>query len=241
MIKRDNAQKRLIVAMDTLELKQCLNMVDTLSPVVDIFKIGIAPFTAFGEEILAALAKRGKKVFLDLKFHDIPNTVRNAASVAASKGVLMMNFHCLGGRKMLEAAVRGAKEGFSGRGEKPLLLGVTVLTSMDESDMKEIGLGGDARDTVLCFALMAKQAGLDGVVASPKEARAIKEKCGRDFVVVTPGIRPAWADTGDQKRIDTPAEAMKNGIDYIVVGRPIIEAENPLEAAQLIIEEMTKG
>ena len=231
------AKERLIVALDVDTFDEASALIDALSPAVDIFKVGIAPFTGFGEKVLAKLAENNKKTFLDLKVHDIPNTVKNAARVAAEKNIFMMNFHCLGGEEMLRAAVDGAHQA-SKIGKTPILLGVTVLTSMGEEELAEVGLTGSVKEKVEGFARMAKRAGLDGVVASAKEARAIKDFLGEDFVVVTPGIRPDWAAKGDQKRILTPRQALEEGADYIVVGRPIIQAEDPMEAARRIIEEM---
>jgi len=230
------ARDRLIVALDIEDKDRALQMIETLSPVVDLFKVGIAPFTDYGHIVLEKLEEKGKKVFLDLKFHDIPNTVRNAAYAAAKKNVFMMNFHCLGGKEMLEKAREGARE----TGGRSLLLGVTVLTSMDREDMETIGLAGTVKDKVMELAGLAKDAGLDGVVASAEETKMIKDKFGKEFVVVTPGIRPEWAASGDQKRIVTPEAAIRGGSDYIVVGRPIIKAEDPLKAAEKIIEEMTE-
>lgn len=233
------AKDRLIVALDVGNFEQAEELINVLSPEVNIFKVGIAPFTGYGDALLKKLQNEGKKVFLDLKFHDIPNTVRNAARLAAMRGVFMMNFHCLGGRQMLEAAKKGAEEGsIDSDNPSPILLGVTVLTSMTEDDMQAIGLKGDVENKVLEFARLAKNAGLDGVVASAKEARLIKEGVGKDFVVVTPGVRPTWAAAGDQKRILTPKQAKSEGADYVVVGRPIIEADDPQEAARNIVEEL---
>ncbi|MFC1644329.1 orotidine-5'-phosphate decarboxylase [Candidatus Omnitrophota bacterium] len=233
------ARERLIVALDVDDVQRALEMIDILSPEVEAFKVGIAPFTDFGHCVLDKLQFAGKRVFLDLKFHDIPNTAAAAARAAAKKGVFMMNFHCLGGRRMLEAGVRGAMEGSSSEGRKPpILLGVTILTSMSEEDMKAIGIAGDLQSKVLELAQVARDAGMDGVVASAKEARAIKEKIGNDFLIVTPGIRPEWAASQDQKRVLTPRQAISEGADYIVVGRPIIQADDPLQAARRIIEEL---
>ncbi|MFC1480002.1 orotidine-5'-phosphate decarboxylase [Candidatus Omnitrophota bacterium] len=233
------AKEKLIVALDVDSPQRALEMIEILSPEVEAFKVGITPFTDFGQCVLDKLQSAGKKVFLDLKFHDIPNTAAGAARAAAKKGVFMMNFHCLGGRRMLEEGVRGAKEGASGAGCKPpILLGVTILTSMSEEDMCAIGITGNIQSKVLELARVARDAGMDGVVASAKEARAIKEKIGKDFLIVTPGIRPEWAASGDQKRVLTPRQAISEGADYIVVGRPIIQAEDPLQAARRIIEEL---
>ncbi len=236
------AKNRLIVALDVDTLDKAVELVETLSPEVEIFKVGIAPFTDYGPQILSTIEKCGKKVFLDLKFHDIPNTVKNAACVAAKKGVFMMNFHCLGGKKMMEAAAKSCDGACAAAGnKKPILLGVTVLTSMGGEDLEETGIAGPVEKRVLALAALAKEAGLDGVVASAKEARAIKKELGKHFIVVTPGVRPSWADEGDQKRILTPRQAIAEGADYIVVGRPIIEADDPLLAAKRIIEEMEFG
>lgn len=227
---------RLIIALDVDSYGKAGELVDILSPVVDIFKVGIAPFTGFGEKIIDKLRKNGKKIFLDLKYHDIPNTVMNAAAAAAKKGVFMMNFHCLGGRKMLEAAVRGAEEAAGGK--RPILLGVTVLTSMDDKDLGALGISGTLKKKVREFAELAKESGLDGVVASAEETADIKKLCGKNFVVVTPGIRPLWSVSGDQKRVVSPGQAITNGSDYIVVGRPVVEAKDPEQAAARIVEEM---
>jgi orotidine-5'-phosphate decarboxylase len=233
-------KERLIVALDVDTLDKALKLVEDLSPVVDVFKVGIAPFTAFGQKLLDKIEALDKKVFLDLKVHDIPNTVRNAAYAAAGKGVFMMNFHCLGGEKMLQAAAEGAEEAALKLNKPgPLLLGVTILTSMSAEDMTSIGIAGSVEDKVLDLAVKAYNSGLNGVVASAKEASSIKGKFGENFIVVTPGIRPEWAAKGDQKRVLTPKEAIMAGADYIVVGRPIIEADSPCDAATKIIEEMT--
>jgi len=230
------AKERLIVALDVDSAERAEELIDMLSPEVDVFKVGIAPFTDFGERILEKIDAAGKKVFLDLKFHDIPNTVRNAAEAAAKKGVFMMNFHCLGGEKMLLAAAEGAEK--AGKRKDTLLIGVTVLTSMGTEDLRPVGIEGDVAERVISLAKLARNAGLDGVVASGQEARGIKEKIGKDFVVVTPGVRPLWAAAGDQKRVLTPAAAIGEGADYIVVGRPIIQAEDPARAARRIMEEI---
>jgi len=225
---------KLIVSLDVDDFSKASQLIDILSPKVNIFKVGIAPYVNFGEKLLDKLRSLNKKIFLDLKFHDIPNTVKNATKAAAEKGVFMLNLHCLGGKKMLQAAV----DGIQGINNPPLLIGVTILTSMETEDMEHIGLGGLLEDKVVTLATLAKKAGLNGVVASAKEAGIIKEKIGQDFVVVTPGIRPSWAEEQDQKRVLTPKEAIAEGADYIVVGRPIIKAKDPLVAASKIIAEM---
>jgi len=237
--KNMNAENRLIVALDIDDRKKCKEMIKILSPEVEIFKVGIAPFTDFGDDILNTISSAGKKVFLDLKFHDIPTTVRKAAFAAAKKGVFMMNFHCFGGAAMMTEAAVGAKEGARAAEKKtPILLGVTVLTSMDKRDLALIGMNTSVKEKVAELAKLAKQAGMDGVVASAEETQMIKEIFGKEFLVVTPGIRPAWAASADQKRVLTPLEAIANGSDYIVVGRPITQAEDPLEAARKVINEI---
>jgi len=230
------AKDKLIVALDVDTFSRAEELVDVLSPEVEIFKVGIAPFTKFGGEILNKLEKAGKKVFLDLKFYDIPNTVAAAAKAVAQKNVFMMNFHCLGGKRMMEAARAAVMEGSCQT--KPILLGVTILTSFSAEDMNSIGLGGNVENKVIELARQAFDSGLDGVVASAKETERIKKEIGKDFIVVTPGVRPVWAETGDQKRVLTPQQAISAGADYIVVGRPIIQANDPLKAAKKIIKEI---
>ncbi len=233
------AKDRLIVALDVDTYEKAEKLVDLLSPVVEVFKIGMVPFTGFGDKLIDKVHSSGKKVFLDLKFHDIPNTVKNVSKIAVSKNVFMMNFHCLGGSKMLNFAVEGVKEIVDEKNmSMPVLLGVTVLTSMSEDDLQEIGLAGPVEKRVEEFVKLAKNSGMHGVVASAQEIKRIKELAGEKFIVVTPGIRPAWAVSGDQKRVKTPNQAIEDGADYIVVGRPIIQAEDPLDAAKKIIEEM---
>ncbi len=233
------AKDRLIVALDVDTFEEAEGLIEKLSSEVDIFKVGIAPFTAFGEKLLNKLREKKKKCFLDLKVHDIPNTVRNAAKRAAEKNIFMINFHCIGGGKMLEAAVEGVAG--SGVKKKPILLGVTVLTSMTEEDLITMGIESKIEEKVIEFAGAARKAGLNGVVASAKEAKKIRERFGKDFVIVTPGIRPEWAEKGDQKRVLTPSEAISEGADYLVVGRPIIQADDPLNAAKRIIKEIKSG
>jgi orotidine-5'-phosphate decarboxylase len=243
--KRDTrmkARERLIVALDVPDYEDASALVDILTPEVDIFKVGIAPFTGYGHKILEKLRMLGKKVFLDLKVHDIPNTVRNAARAAAEQGVYMMNFHCLGGQSMMEAALEGAREGYNGeRSAFPLLLGVTILTSMDKDTMNSLGMNGEVADRVIALARSAKDAGMGGVVASAEEAARIKRECGSDFKIVTPGIRPKWAARGDQKRVLTPEKALAEGADYLVVGRPVIADSDPLEKARMILRSLSEG
>ncbi len=231
------AKDKLIVALDVEEFSRAEELVDELSSEVEIFKVGIAPFTKFGTEILDKLEKAGKKVFLDLKFHDIPNTCAAAAKAASAKNVFMMNFHCLGGKNMMKAASQSVMKTSSEA--RPILLGVTILTSFSAEEMHSIGLGGDVENKVIELARLAYDSGLDGVVASAKEAERIKKEIGEDFIVVTPGVRPVWAEKADQQRVLTPKQAVLAGADYIVVGRPIIQEKDPLMAAKKIIEEIS--
>jgi orotidine-5'-phosphate decarboxylase len=230
-------KEKIIVSLDVENFEKAKKIVNILQQDIEIFKIGIVPFTGFGQQILEFLHEKKKKVFLDLKFHDIPNTVRNAVRAACAKNVFMMNFHCAGGASMLEAAAGAVRD--IGTGNKPLLIGVTVLTSMSPEDIEKIGMRPDVEEQVLRFAKMAGEAGLDGVVASPREARDIKNKMGKDFIVVTPGVRPGWAAQGDQKRVLTPGAAIEAGADYLVVGRPVIQAQDPGAAVKKIIEEIS--
>ena len=225
---------RLIVALDVKTLDEAVQMVKKLSPVVRIFKVGIGLFTLCGPDAVKAVHDSGSKVFLDLKYHDIPNTVAHAVRSAARLGVYMINIHTLGGTEMMMRAAEAVRESVS----KPKLLGVTVLTSMDQASIGEVGIEKKIEEEVVTLARLGKDSGLDGVVASPNETALIRKNLGKDFIIVTPGIRPAGAEKGDQKRIMTPADAVRSGADYIVVGRPVIETKDPLEAVKKIIKEM---
>ncbi|MDP3787494.1 MAG: orotidine-5'-phosphate decarboxylase [Candidatus Omnitrophota bacterium] len=228
------ANERLIVALDVKSLDEAKALADKLIPAVKIFKVGLGLFTLYGPAAVKMVKDKGGKVFLDLKFHDIPNTVTSAVKSASDLGVFILNVHTLGGSEMM----RKAAEAVKGLSERPKILGVTILTSMDQKAINEVGIEKSVEEEVLNLATMARDAGLDGVVASPQETGAIRKKLGKDFIVVTPGVRPEWAAKGDQKRIATPSSAIKSGADYIVVGRPIIEADDPAEAAKKILEEM---
>jgi len=228
------ANEKLIVALDTKSLDEAASLVDKLIPEVKIFKVGLGLFTLYGYAAVEMVKDKGGKVFLDLKFHDIPNTVASAVISASNLGIFMLNVHTLGGSEMMRKAAEAAK----GKAEKPKILGVTVLTSMDQKAINEVGIEKSIEEEVLNLATMARDAGLDGVVASPQETSAIRKKLGKDFIIVTPGVRPEWAARGDQRRVATPSSAIKAGADYIVVGRPIIESGNPVEAARKVIEEM---
>ena len=225
-------RERLIVALDAPKAETARALVDRLKGRVGMFKVGSQLFTAAGPEIVREIVSRGEKVFLDLKFHDIPNTVAGAVASACRLGVSLLDVHGLGGRAMLEAAV-GALPAMGTR-----LLAITILTSHDEETLGEVGLDPSLPAAVRRLALLAAEAGLDGVVASPHEVGLIRQACGQGFVIVTPGIRPAGSATGDQARAATPAAALGAGADYLVVGRPITAAEDPGAAADAIVREM---
>jgi orotidine-5'-phosphate decarboxylase len=242
VIARDKQRRRerLIVALDVSSASQALRMAEKLRGHVGLFKVGSQLFTAEGPAVARQLVALGERVFLDLKFHDIPNTVHAAAREAARMGVTMLDVHASGGCKMMEAALEGSREGSSGR-DRPLVLAVTVLTSLGTHDLAPIGLTGDAEAAAIRLAQLAQVAGLDGVVASPLEIAAIRRTCGPNFLVVTPGIRLATAVADDQARIATPEQAIRAGADYLVVGRPITAVEEPAPAADAIVAEMEKA
>jgi orotidine-5'-phosphate decarboxylase len=227
-----NPRERLIVALDVPEAEAARSLVDRLAGRVGLFKVGSQLFTAAGPDLVHEIVARGEKVFLDLKFHDIPNTVAGAVASACRLGVSLVDVHGLGGKAMLEAAV-GALPAMGTR-----LLAITILTSHDEDTLGEIGVNGKLGESVRRLALLAREAGADGVVASPHEVALVREACGGDFLIVTPGIRPAGAAAGDQARLATPGAALRAGADYLVVGRPITGAEDPASAADAIVREM---
>lgn len=242
---RHRGKAELIVALDTPGLPQALELVERLD-IVTTFKVGNQLFTTVGPEAVRALREREKEVFLDLKFHDIPNTVAGAARAATEMGVMIFNVHCLGGTDMMRAAAESASKAAGEHGvRKPIVLGVTLLTSMDESLFRgELGFGIGLDDAVVALAGRAREAGLDGVVASAREIAIVREACGPDFTLLTPGIRPSPATAGtsdDQRRTATPREAVRSGANYLVVGRPITEAADPREAARRILEDMEVG
>jgi orotidine-5'-phosphate decarboxylase len=234
----------LIVALDFDSLSIAVKFAKQVADLVGMFKIGNQLFTAAGPAAVKEVAALGSGIFLDLKFHDIPNTVAGAVlSAAAMTGVQLVNVHALGGKAMLEAAVQAISAGVPMGADRPRLLAVTILTSMDHKTMKEVGIGGTPKVRVVKLAQLAKRTGVDGVVASVQEARAIRKACGRDFLIVTPGVRPteksAASKEDDQARKATPAEAIRAGADFLVVGRPILAAPDPREAAQAIVDEIT--
>ena len=230
-MKKRTAQ--LIVALDVGTLREAKALIKSLGPSVGIYKVGSQLFTAFGPEVIRVLAKARKKTFLDLKYHDIPNTVYNAVGSAVSLNVVMLTVHISGGKQMLEAAAKAAREQAKKmKVSRPLVVGVTVLTS--EADQ------GNVKDIIIEKARLAKSCGLDGVVASPQEAKMIRNELGEGFIIVTPGIRPSGAAAGDQKRTATPKEAVLSGSDFLVVGRPIVQAADPSQAARAILDEIKK-
>ncbi len=236
------SREKLIVALDFPTLAEALAFVEKMGKTISYYKVGLELFSAAGPEAVSRLKSAGKKVFLDLKFHDIPNTVAGAAAKAVETGADMFNVHALGGNEMMRAAATAAGETAERLGlPRPILLGVTVLTSLGREALeKELGLS--VGESVVAFvaekAMQAKSAGLDGVVASPKEVANVRAACGKGFHIVTPGVRPTWAATGNQKRTATPFEAIAAGADRIVVGRPITRAGDPLEAARKILAEI---
>lgn len=234
---------RLIVALDRDDGEEVDWLSGTLMDSVSWLKIGFQAFSVLGMEAFPLFEQNGYKTFVDLKFHDIPNTVARDVSTMTKHGANMINMHASGGFEMMQAARHSADDAaYKANIPKPILLGVTVLTSMDEIGFQQIfGSARQLTEQVTYLAQQTKKAGLDGVVASPLEIEAIREACGDNFLIVTPGIRPEWAETGDQRRITTPAEAIRRGADYIVVGRPIIEADDPLEAAEMILDEMREA
>jgi orotidine-5'-phosphate decarboxylase len=228
-----------------------LELAQSLAAVVGMFKINIHLFTSVGPLAVEKLRELGPDIFLDLKFHDIPNTVSGAVTSAISlPGVRLLNVHALGGLEMMCAAAIAREESNLPKTQLPKLIGVTILTSMDSSTLREVGIAGPASQRVVKLARLAKQAGLDGVVASPHEVKAIRRSCGKDFLTVVPGVRPELGDalgragkrkSDDQARVATPAEAIRAGADYLVVGRPITGAPDPEAAARTIVDEIASA
>ena len=226
-------KSKIFVALDVETKEKALEIVGDLRGLGACFKIGKQLFTSTGPELVREIVGMGEDVFLDLKYHDIPNTVAKAGVAAAELGVKIFNVHASGGRKMMEA-VRSEMDKIT---NPPLVLAVTILTSLGEEDIREVGFDRTIPEQIAKLAKLAKDSGMDGVVASPLEIELIRETCGKDFKILTPGIRPAFAAVNDQKRIATPAEALRKGADYLVIGRPITAAENRREAFLKILEE----
>ncbi|MDO7786212.1 orotidine-5'-phosphate decarboxylase [Desulforamulus aquiferis] len=241
--KMQLAKDKLIVALDVDTIERAEALVKQLNGTVGMFKVGMQLFYSAGPDIVRRLKEQGVKVFLDLKLHDIPNTVGQAAKALAGLGADIINVHASGGSAMMRAAAEALQEGAGVLNiPAPKLISVTILTSIDQNTFSgEIGLPGDIKDKVRDWALLTKGAGLQGVVCSPREIEIIREACGQEFEIITPGIRPSWSVTGDQKRIMTPAEAIGLGASYLVVGRPITGAADPFDAAGRVLVEMTEG
>lgn len=227
---------KLIVALDFSHEEEALNLVKKLGDSVNFYKVGMQLFYGSGIKVVEELKKQDKRVFLDLKLHDIPNTVAGAIKSLGDLGVDLLTVHTLGGPKMMEAAAE-AKDKLSANQMK--IVAVTVLTSIDERERESLGWQYPISEYVPFLAKLAKKSGMDGIVSSPQEAKMIKEICGNEFAIVTPGIRPAGRDVGDQSRIATPKSALDAGSDYLVVGRPITQASDPQVAAENILKEMS--
>jgi orotidine-5'-phosphate decarboxylase len=225
------SRDRLIVALDRSSRDEILALADALHGVAGALKIGLQAFIANGPDLVREITGRGQKVFLDLKIHDIPNTAQHAVEAAALLGATMTTVHASGGQSMLRACVRS----------DILVLGVTILTSLDDAELRGIGFSGTALESAVRLARLSKECGLRGVVASPDEIEAIRHACGRDLLIGTPGVRPEGSAADDQRRTKTPAAAIAAGADYVVVGRPIIDAPEPRQAALRIIESLGDG
>lgn len=224
----------IVVALDYSSVDAALAMAKLLDPARCRVKVGKELFTSAGPLVIEQLQQLGFEVFLDLKFHDIPNTCAKAVAAAADLGVWMVNVHASGGRRMMEAA----RNELDKRASRPFLIGVTVLTSMDSVDLVELGLSVTPEEHVVRLATLAQSSGLDGVVCSANELAVIRQHCGDDFKTVTPGIRPSWSDNQDQKRVMTPEQAVAAGVDYMVIGRPITQSEDPAASCQRILDSL---
>lgn len=241
-LTREQAKEKIIVALDVPTRAQALALAEKLYDDVGAFKIGMQLYNAEGPSIVHDIQKLGGKVFIDLKLHDIPNTVAEATRVLTGLQAYIMTLHAAGGKKMLAAAAQSALESVPQGGCKPLVVAVTVLTSLSQQEFtEEIGIERPIAEQVVSWAKMAQAAGLDGVVASPQEIAVIRQACGRDFVIITPGIRPLWAAANDQSRIMTPKQAVEAGADYLVIGRPITAQPNQAEAARRIVAEIMEA
>lgn len=229
----------IICALDTPSVEQAISLAREIHPHIGAVKCGLEFFTANGPDGIKAIADTGTPIFLDLKFHDIPNTVAKAVTEAVKLDVFMLTIHTAGGSTMMQAAAEAVAETSEKLGKKrPIIVGVTVLTSMDQDDLHSIGVTNPVNAQVLQLATLAHQSGLDGVVCSPHEISAIKDACGNAFQLVVPGIRPATAASNDQKRIMTPEQAVSLGADYLVIGRPVTQSENPSETAKNIYKSI---
>lgn len=235
-----DTKDRIIIALDTSDYEEAMGIVKRFKEHINIFKVGSELFTSVGPKIIDGINAMGKKVFLDLKYHDIPDTVANSAKVAVELGVFMFNVHTLGGLDMMKKAAQTlVKISLKKNIERPRLLGVTILTSVDQACLRdELGIGQRMTAQVRHLAGLALKAGLDGVVASPLETEIIRSHCGRGFIIATPGIRPSWTPPDDQKRTMTPKEALRKGADYLIIGRAIMSQPDPISAMKRIIKEL---
>lgn len=235
---KEKLKERLIIALDFNSMEEAKKLIDELEDEAVFYKVGLELFLYTKGEIIEYLAGKNKKVFLDLKFHDIPNTSAMASLFAAKQNIFMFNIHTSGGKKMMEKSAEEIKK----LNKNNLIIGVTVLTSLSENDIKDMFNSSlTIKELAVNLAKLGKEAGLDGVVCSPKEASFIKKECGENFITVCPGVRPKWAGADDQERTMTPKEAIENGCDYIVVGRPITRNQNRIKACKTIIEEIAEG
>jgi len=237
-MRTSHFKDKICIALDVHHDKAALSLVDTLKDHVGYFKVGMQLFYQYGPGLVHQIRAKGVKIFLDLKFHDIPNTVRNAAIASVRMNVDLFNVHASGGLAMMQQAVEGAKEVANKENRSiPEILGVTILTSMSQNILtQELNWPGDIQTRVCELAQLSKKSGLDGVVASPLEIKWIRSSCGNDFKIVTPGIRPTWAASNDQKRVMTTAMAIEAGANMIVVGRPVIQADDPVEAVSRLFD-----
>jgi orotidine-5'-phosphate decarboxylase len=237
-----DARSRLAVALDLPDRASLLAMARRVAPEAGVLKLGLQAFAAEGPALVREVVASGADVFLDLKFHDIPTTVGHAAAAAVATGAAIVNCHALGGREMMrvfgaEGRAAAARAGRSA----PKLVAVTILTSLDAADLRDVGFAGEPRAAAVRLAALAKESDLDGVVCSPEEIEAIRAACGRDFLLVVPGVRPSGAGKGDQRRVATPAEAIARGADLLVVGRPITAAPDPATAARAVVAEIASA
>jgi orotidine-5'-phosphate decarboxylase len=233
-------KERIILALDVSDYNEAVDMVSNFKDHIEIFKVGSELFTSAGPKIIETIHSMGKKVFLDLKFHDIPNTVIKSSLAVAKQGIFMFNVHTMGGYEMMHAAAKALSEfALDNNSVRPKLIGVTILTSIDQTALKD-DLGVELRMSaqVKHLATMAERAGMDGVVASAEDAEMIRAQTGKGFLIVTPGIRPSWVETDDQKRTLTPKKALQMGADYLVIGRAITSQPAPLEALKRIESEI---
>ncbi len=236
----ENIKEKIVLALDVEDIEDARRLVDRLHPYVGTFKVGLQLYTKYGNAIIDYISGKNANFFLDIKLHDIPNTVEKASENVVLRGANFFNVHATGGLKMMEAAVRGAKKACEKlQKNPPVILAVTMLTSISQDVMNdEFDINTDVSQFAIRLAVLAKNAGMTGVVASSLEAKKIKEACGEDFKVLCPGIRPAWSTKDDQKRIATPKFAIEQGADYLVIGRAVTQAESPIEAMQKIYDEI---